>query len=349
MARTTCAPPGSTCNSPAVSVNWFYRSMARIHAATLAGDNIGVVQAPGTRQTPEVASPEIWNTNLLGVSGVVTVVWVMLLTITGPGSFDYALTPLQRLAFFVAVGVLSWPVGHALAATLLHIVRLRSAAVIGLTAIAVGLYVAANVAAVAFALDKLFVPAAPDEFSLATIYLLCAAIVVPHVGLVYFLAWQRAQLKLSRAQALATVDPNPTAAAHQPAQPPAPSEPLPGAEPHARFLNRLPEELGRDLVYIKGMGHYLDVVTTSGSGTLLMRFADAILELGDTGLRAHRSYWVARRHITGLARRDGHTVIRLTSGDEVPVSRTYRAGVSAAKASRTAPNHGAQRGKRSSH
>jgi hypothetical protein len=310
--------------------------MNRIHATAWARDNIG-------------ESPEIWNGNLLGVSAIVTVVWVMLLTVTGPGNLDYALTPLQRLAFFAGAGGLSWPVGHALAATLLHIVRLRSAAVIGLTAIAVGLYVAANVAAVGFALDRLFVPAAPDEFSLAGMYLLSAVIVVPHVGLVYFLAWQRAKLKLSRAQALATADPNPTAAAHQPAQPPASSEPLPGAEPHARFLNRLPEALGRDLVYIRGMGHYLDVVTTSGSGTLLMRLADAIQELGDIGLRAHRSYWVAHRHITRLARRDGHTVIRLTSGDEVPVSRTYRAAVSEAKASRTAPNHGAQRAKRPSH
>jgi hypothetical protein len=311
--------------------------MNRIHATAWARDNIG-------------ESPEIWNGNLLGVSAIVTVVWVMLLTVTGPGNLDYALTPLQRLAFFAGAGGLSWPVGHALAATLLHIVRLRSAAVIGLTAIAVGLYVAANVAAVGFALDRLFVPAAPDEFSLAGMYLLSAVIVVPHVGLVYFLAWQRAKLKLSCAQAPATADPDPvvhvstdpdTGAAHLPAPPPASPAPLPEAESHARFLNRLPEEVGRDLVYIRGMGHYLDVVTTSGSGTLLMRFADAILELGDTGLRAHRSYWVAHRHITRLARRDGHTVIRLTNGDEVPVSRTYRAAVSEANASRTAPNRGA--------
>ena len=101
--------------------------------------------------------------------------------------------------------------------------------------------------------------------------------------------------------------------------------------PGARFLDRLPEKLGRDLVYLKTADHYVEAVTTAGSTLVLMRFVDAVAELdGAGGLRVHRSYWVARQHVEGAARRDGRTTLRLTGGHEVPVSRTYMAAVRAA-------------------
>ena len=99
----------------------------------------------------------------------------------------------------------------------------------------------------------------------------------------------------------------------------------------ARFLDRLPEKLGRDLVYLKTADHYVEAVTTAGSTLVLMRFVDAVAELdGAGGLRVHRSYWVARRHVTGTARQEGRTTLRLTGGHEVPVSRTYMAAARAA-------------------
>ena len=99
----------------------------------------------------------------------------------------------------------------------------------------------------------------------------------------------------------------------------------------ARFLDRLPEKLGRDLVYLKTADHYVEAFTTAGSTLVLIRFVDAIAELdGAGGLRVHRSYWVASRHVAGAARRHGRTTLRLTGGHEVPVSRTYLAAVRAA-------------------
>ncbi len=99
----------------------------------------------------------------------------------------------------------------------------------------------------------------------------------------------------------------------------------------ARFLDRLPEKLGRDLVYLKTADHYVEAFTTEGSTLVLMRFVDAVAELdGAGGLRVHRSYWVAHQHVEGAARRDGRTTLRLTGGHEVPVSRTYMAAVRAA-------------------
>ena len=75
----------------------------------------------------------------------------------------------------------------------------------------------------------------------------------------------------------------------------------------------------------------MEAVTTAGSTLVLMRFVDAVAELdGAGGLRVHRSYWVARRHVEGAARQDGRTTLRLTGGHEVPVSRTYMSAVRAA-------------------
>ena len=281
---------------------------------------------------------EIWTGELLGLSGIAALVWVTLLVLTAPGSYDYALSPLQRLAFFGGMGAVCWPLGHALAGSLLQCGRLRSPAALGLTAIVAGAFLAANLCAVALALEEMFFARAPDELTTGTIYLLCAVIAIPHFGLLYFMAWQRAKLKLLRHRAPVTAVPDSDARATRRA---ALSPAAPESLPLARFLDRLPQELGHDLVHIKGMGHYLKVVTTKGSGTVLMRFADAILELGDIGLRVHRSYWVAHRHILRLERRNGHTMIRLSSGDELLVSRTYQIAARAAVASRSAANGGA--------
>ena len=99
----------------------------------------------------------------------------------------------------------------------------------------------------------------------------------------------------------------------------------------SRFLDRLPPRLGRDLVYLRMADHYVEAFTTVGSTLVLMRFGDAIAELeGADGLRVHRSYWVARAHVTGATRQNGRTILNLTGGHEAPVSRGYLAVVRAA-------------------
>ena len=101
--------------------------------------------------------------------------------------------------------------------------------------------------------------------------------------------------------------------------------------PASRFLDRLPPRLGRDLVYLRMADHYVEAFTTVGSTLVLMRFGDAIAELeGADGLRVHRSYWVARGHVTGATRQNGRTILNLTGGHKAPVSRGYLAAVRAA-------------------
>lgn len=98
-----------------------------------------------------------------------------------------------------------------------------------------------------------------------------------------------------------------------------------------RFLDRLPPHLGRDLVCLRMADHYVEAFTTEGSTLVLMRFGDAVAELeGADGLRIHRSYWVAKAHVTGTTRQNGRTILNLTGGHEAPVSRGYLSAVRAA-------------------
>ena len=91
------------------------------------------------------------------------------------------------------------------------------------------------------------------------------------------------------------------------------------------ILARVDEDLRGDILALSARDHYVDLVTDKGRGAILMRFADAMNELGDLdGIRVHRSHWVAREAVVGTARRNGRLFVTLVSGEEVPVSRTYR-------------------------
>ena len=90
-----------------------------------------------------------------------------------------------------------------------------------------------------------------------------------------------------------------------------------------RLLESLPAPVGKDVVYVHVSGHYLNVVTTSGSVVVQMRLADAVAALDDRGMQVHRSYWVAARHVRRLVRRDHRMQLCLTDGHEVPVSHPF--------------------------
>ncbi|MEI2299908.1 LytTR family DNA-binding domain-containing protein [Ensifer sp. MJa1] len=74
--------------------------------------------------------------------------------------------------------------------------------------------------------------------------------------------------------------------------------------------------------------HYTEVTTSAGRELILLRFADALGELGPVpGLQVHRSHWVADAHVARILRENGRIAILLNDGGEVPVSRTYAAAV----------------------
>lgn len=92
-----------------------------------------------------------------------------------------------------------------------------------------------------------------------------------------------------------------------------------------RFLDRLPSKLnGAEILAIQSEDHYLRLHTSRGSDLILMRLSDAIPELeGLEGARTHRSWWIARAAVAESKRARGRTLLVLTNGLKVPVSRSY--------------------------
>jgi DNA-binding LytR/AlgR family response regulator len=111
-----------------------------------------------------------------------------------------------------------------------------------------------------------------------------------------------------------------TAATPVPAAPP-PS--LPGEG----LLDRLPLAIGRQLVSISADLHYLQVVTRRGRATVLGSLAEVESELGQRGLRIHRSHWVALDAIRRLHRNAQGWRCELQDGRSLPVSRRRAAEI----------------------
>jgi hypothetical protein len=124
----------------------------------------------------------------------------------------------------------------------------------------------------------------------------------------------------------------PMAAAEAVSEAPAPPPPPPPAP--SPFLRRLPPALGRDLLCLEMEDHYVRAQTTLGSTLLLMRFRDAVDELGQAGMQVHRSWWAAFAAMDAVERDGRSAQLRLKGGSMVPVSRAYLPAVREAMAGR---------------
>lgn len=112
-----------------------------------------------------------------------------------------------------------------------------------------------------------------------------------------------------------------------------PEPPPPPAVPVPALLRRIGLEGGARIVSISVDDHYVEVRDSTGAlHRLLMRFSDAVAEAeGLDGILLHRSYWVARDQIAGRLRRGNRELVVLRDGTELPVSRTYREALAAAR------------------
>lgn len=98
----------------------------------------------------------------------------------------------------------------------------------------------------------------------------------------------------------------------------------------ARLMTRISPDLRAPIQRMQVRDHYVEVVTGKGREMLLIRFADALSEVASAeGMQVHRSHWVAREAMTGIARDRGRIHLLLNDGTEVPVSRTYLSAVEA--------------------
>lgn len=93
-----------------------------------------------------------------------------------------------------------------------------------------------------------------------------------------------------------------------------------------RLIRRLSKEFKGPILRLSVRDHFVDVISSSNSETIRMRFADAIDEMDTVaGHCTHRSHWVAENAIVGARRNGGKVYLELVNGDQVPVSRKYRA------------------------
>ena len=236
---------------------------------------------------------------------------VTLFAFIGPfGTYD-SMGPLGRLGYWAVAMGANWLVCAGVMTTALRLARGGSPRTRIPTVAGAALLAAIPGTGVVFTAEALFRPDYSDESSLPIIYVSVAVLMLAIGSTVVAVLARRRRVPENAEAAAASGDV--------------------AAGGTARFLDRLPPELGRDLVHLKMADHYVEAFTTAGSTLVLMRFADAIAELdGTDGLRVHRSHWIARRHVVGTTRRNGRRVLRLTGGREVPVSRGYLADVRAA-------------------
>ncbi len=273
----------------------------------------------------EALAPRIFRTVLILIG-----LFLATFTVTGPmGTHD--LTWTQRLTYFSMVAALCKPFCYANYVVVLYLTRYWPPFRIAV-AVAGGMLVASLPSTIiVYAIDTLIRTQVPS-YGLPKMYLFVASSMLLCSFLTHYMVGQRLG----------------NGPAASPSIAPAGEHILPGSadgrtfssaaadhavmEPPSRFLDRLPPVAGRDIIYLRMSDHYVEVVTTVGRCTVLMRFADAVAELGDHGIRVHRSYWVAHRHLNGWTRRNQRTELRLTGNHLVPVSRPYLSDVRAAVA-----------------
>lgn len=107
------------------------------------------------------------------------------------------------------------------------------------------------------------------------------------------------------------------------------TEQRPAPEPPP-MLSRLKPENRAPILRLSAEDHYTLTVTSRGRELILIRFSDALSEIGDTvGTQIHRSHWIARAAFDALVTREGKLLARLKDGTELPVSRSYAGEVKA--------------------
>ena len=147
-----------------------------------------------------------------------------------------------------------------------------------------------------------------------------------------FWASMRHERQIRLATESGTQGPSPIATAKvqaaEPAQPQV-QAPAPAPEPPP-MLSRLKPENRAPILRLSAEDHYTLTVTSRGRELILIRFSDALSEIGDTvGTQIHRSHWIARAAFDALVTRDGKLLARLKDGTELPVSRSYAGEVKA--------------------
>ena len=296
----------------------------------------GPASVTGNHRQEIFAYRELVAPGTLGFGVCFACAHITLFILLGPLDTARSLTWTQRIALWSVVGTLSYTIGYAGCVLTLCLVRSRPPAQIRLALAAISVILACPCTAITYTVYGLFHGGASPHVGVGRMYAFSLVFVLLLVALAHYVVQLRLRIRfLAEPHEYAVGVRHPEASSadggdlhHEPA----PGERQSTGLQANSLFDRLPEALGRDVIYLEVSGHYVQVTTTVGSAVTLMRFVDAVDALGDLGMRIHRSYWVAYRHVTHLVRRDRHrrTLLRLTGNLELPVSRTFLAAVNAA-------------------
>ena len=306
----------------------------------------------GAAQNMHFAYRELLAPRMGLVAGGIVVFFLVQYTLLGPLGTGETMNWIKRLGYWAMVGALQFPISYASGVLTLYIVRRRRHVEIWAALIFMVLILAASCTAIVVTTYGLFIGGRIPYISVQKLYGLCAMNLLCATALMYYvlcirLFRQRTADRDGAPSAPADTGTR-TAASPPDAQASEASVAAPADSPAGqgtaeagierqddsaaarRFFDRLPDEIGRDIIYLSAAAHYVDVITSAGSASILLRFSDAVSELGDLGIRVHRSHWVAYRHIKQAIRRDGRTMLRLSGDHEVRVGRNFLPAVRAA-------------------
>ena len=91
-----------------------------------------------------------------------------------------------------------------------------------------------------------------------------------------------------------------------------------------QFLSKLPENIGKDLMYISSDLHYLNVTTTSGN-VLILGSINKVSEIfDDEGFLVHRSHWVSKKHVLRVVTGSNSAQCVMRNHKSIPVSRSKK-------------------------
>ena len=256
----------------------------------------------------------------------------------GPMDTLRTLTLVRRLAYFGLVALLEVPVIFAFGFFVLYVLRDRRLVYLAAALALMCAVVAVSGAALAMNLYGLFHAGALPRASFPGVYAFAVLISGVGTALAFYVLYLRTSRTAQRNGAVEDGPGGPPSGAQGSGEEAAvasaggtrleaPRAKPPDGSPAPQL--RLPEEIGRDVVYVHVSGHYVEVVTTGGTAVVLMRLSDVARALEGQGMQTHRSYWAAYRHVVRL-QSDGHRVVlHLTGGHRVPVSKSFRAAVRA--------------------
>lgn len=97
------------------------------------------------------------------------------------------------------------------------------------------------------------------------------------------------------------------------------------------LIETLDPPLDGTVLWVEAQEHYVRVTTERENRMVLARFSDMLRDLSaSSGLQVHRSHWVRLSAVTGQEKRGQSLYLTLTTGDSIPVSRSFRTQVQTA-------------------